>query len=175
MQGPDPESDLERLHADSFGWALACCGWDRTEAEEVIQTTYLKVLEGTARYEGRAAFKTWLFAVIRRTAAERRRRHRFQGLAVWRWLDERPRAAADSAETEASRTQASAELVEALAALPGRQRQVLHLVFYQDLTIREAAEVLGVSLGTARRHYERGKQRLREILGAPLRAVECFE
>jgi RNA polymerase sigma-70 factor (ECF subfamily) len=37
-------------------------------------------------------------------------------------------------------------------------------VFYQDLTIREAADVLEVSLGTARVHYERGKKRLRELL-----------
>jgi DNA-directed RNA polymerase specialized sigma24 family protein len=48
--------------------------------------------------------------------------------------------------------------------LTQRQRQLLHLVFYQDLTIADAAGVLGVSIGTARTHYERGKQRLREML-----------
>jgi RNA polymerase sigma-70 factor (ECF subfamily) len=53
--------------------------------------------------------------------------------------------------------------------LPERQRDVLHLVFYQDLTIAQAAEVLGVALGTARVHYERGKARLRALLGGTLR------
>jgi RNA polymerase sigma-70 factor (ECF subfamily) len=41
---------------------------------------------------------------------------------------------------------------------------VLHLVFYQDLSISEAAVIMGVSLGSARTHYERGKARLRELL-----------
>ena len=61
--------------------------------------------------------------------------------------------------------ESNASLIAALSKLSGRQREVLHLVFYQDLTIAEAATVLGVTLGSARVHYERGKARLRELLG----------
>jgi RNA polymerase sigma-70 factor (ECF subfamily) len=51
-----------------------------------------------------------------------------------------------------------------LRALPGRQRQVLHLVFHEDLTVEAAAGVRGVTVGSARTHYARGKARLRELL-----------
>src|SRR5437016_8063731 len=67
------ERDLERLHAESYGWALACCGYDRDSAADVLQSAYLKVLDGSARFAQRSAFRTWLFGVIRRTAAEERR------------------------------------------------------------------------------------------------------
>jgi DNA-directed RNA polymerase specialized sigma24 family protein len=49
--------------------------------------------------------------------------------------------------------------------LSPRQREVLHLVFYQDLTIAAAAGVLNISIGSARVHYERGKAQLRRLLG----------
>ena len=40
----DLTAELEELHAAAFGWALSCCGWDRSAAEDVLQATYLKLL-----------------------------------------------------------------------------------------------------------------------------------
>src|ERR1700682_339290 len=65
---------LEQHHASSFGWALGCCRRDPGEAEDVLQIVYLKVLDGKARFNGTASFKTWLFAGIRKTARDQRRR-----------------------------------------------------------------------------------------------------
>src|ERR1700687_6061962 len=67
-------AELEKHHRSSFGWAMSCCGRDRAQAEDVLQTVYLQILEGKARYRGEASFKTWLFAVIRNTAAGERRK-----------------------------------------------------------------------------------------------------
>src|SRR6266576_3176188 len=75
---------LERVHADCFGWAMSCCGRDRDDAEEVLQTVYLSVLDGRARYDARSNFRTWLFGVIRRTAASERRKAWLRGLLLER-------------------------------------------------------------------------------------------
>ncbi|MFQ5889012.1 MAG: RNA polymerase sigma factor [Gemmatimonadota bacterium] len=161
-------AELERHHSDSFGWALSCCDGDEAEAEDVLQTAYLKVLEGRARFDGRSSLETWMFAVIRRTAAERRRKKAVRLAALLRWRDPGSPAMGADPEGRGRRSERSEILLAALGKLSRRQREVLHLVFYQDLTIEEASRVLAISLGTARTHYERGKKRLRELLAETL-------
>jgi RNA polymerase sigma-70 factor (ECF subfamily) len=159
------QGELERLHAASFGWALWCCGHRREEAEEVLQTTYLKILERTATFDGRSSLRTWLFGVIRRTAAEQHRRQWLRHRLFDRWqVNELPPQSAANPEAAASASQTSRNLLKAVAELSTRQREVVHLVFYQDLTVEEASRVMNIPLGTARTHFDRGKRRLREIL-----------
>jgi RNA polymerase sigma-70 factor (ECF subfamily) len=162
MDASELRAQLEALHSESFGWALACS--DPARAESVLQQSYLKVLEGRARFEGRSSFKTWFFGVVRNTAREDGRR------AIWRKLRLLPQeeAAEPARPAAAEDSLLASELRQAmtrtLAELPRRQREVLHLVFYQELTLEEAAVAMSVSLGSARTHYERGKKKLRELL-----------
>jgi len=161
MNRTDLEGELEKLHGASYAWALGCCRRNREEAEDVLQESYLKILEGRAAYRGEAAFKTFMFGVIRRTAAESRRKEWMRHLRLVTW---RP-AATEPAAPPDSDGQDIARLRGGLARLATRQREVLDLVFGHDMTIEQAAGTLGISVGTARVHYERGKKRLRLLLG----------
>jgi RNA polymerase sigma factor (sigma-70 family) len=160
------KAELERHHCSSYGWAMSCCARDRTEAEEVLQAVYLKILEGKARFRGESLFRTWLFAVIRNTAASERRKSLLRKL---RFAIELPSEAdqlgtAEKPDSACERSEMQTRFQRALGQLPARQRQALHLVFYEDLSLREAAKVMGISIGSARTHYERGKKRLRGLL-----------
>lgn len=89
---------LAEIHAEAFGWALSCCHRDRFLAEEVLHVAYVKVLDGSARFDGRSSFKTFLFGVIRNTAlpahspsadpegGPRSTRRRRSTLRVKRWI-----------------------------------------------------------------------------------------
>ena len=156
----DPR-ELEQLHVQCFSWALTCTRGQRSEAEDVLQMTYLAIIEGRARFDGASSLKTWMFAVIRNQARSRSRQVRYV-------LQSLGRIAAFAADEQASvEPDAEAQhVVAALHALPNRQREVLDLVFYRGLAIAEAATVLGIGLGTARIHYERGKAALRRLLDA---------
>ena len=166
MEREELERELARLHPESFRWAL-CCAREYGEAQDVLQTAYLKVLDGRARFEGRSSFKTWLFAVIRRTASERRRGWwrrlvRMQGdfgIETAGLADPAPGPLAD-AET----AQSVDRLRAALRKLPRRQRAMLDLVFSHEMTVAEASATLGISSGAGRVHYHRGKRRLRAQL-----------
>ena len=165
MDQSELRNQLEQMHPANFGWALCCCHHRREEAEDVLQTAYLKAFEGTASFDGRSSLRTWFFAVIRRTALEQQRRQWLRSRIFDKFLlhQSSPPAASDP-EHLAAESEASRSLLSALARLPPRQRQLLHLCFYQDLTIAEASRVIGIPLGTARTHFDRGKRRLREIL-----------
>jgi RNA polymerase sigma factor (sigma-70 family) len=166
MELSELKAEIERLHGASFGWALSCCRRDRAEAEEVLQTVYLKILQGKARYRGESNLKTWLFAVIRKTAISGQRKAFMHALKSKAGSDSPTERTSFAAEPAAAfeRAEVRERFQRALECLPGRQREALHLVFYEDLSLREAAEAMGVSIGSARQHYERGKKRLRESM-----------
>jgi len=125
----------------------------------------MRVLDGRAHFDGRSSAKTWLFGVIRRTASEyaRRRWLRLSRLEHWHSLAPQGVTVPDPEEL-LQRSERNATLRRAVERLPRRQQEILHLVFYQDMTIEESAQMLGISLGSARTHFERGKHRLREWL-----------
>jgi len=161
----DLASALETLHPDCFGWAMTCCGRRREEAEDVLHDAYVTVLDGPARFDGRSSLRTWLFGIIRQTARGRRRRDRVRALLGLRHAARiRPPASAPMPDEDAVAGERRERTLLALGRLPTRQRELLLLVFYHDLTIEEASRVLGISVGSARVHYQRGKKRMAMLL-----------
>jgi RNA polymerase sigma-70 factor (ECF subfamily) len=160
--------ELQALHRESWSWAVRQCDRRTDEAEEVLQTSYARVLDGSARYEGRAQLRTWWFGVIARVAREHRRRRRFRDSWLGRWFAEDETVEPGTPDRAAEHDHERARVLAALDALPRRQREVLELVFYRDFTVEEAAAVMGVGLGAARTHYHRGKRALAASLAPGL-------
>ncbi|MEM9930579.1 MAG: RNA polymerase sigma factor [Bacteroidota bacterium] len=153
MKNNQLERRLRAHHADAFRWASQCCLGNYHDAEEVLQMTYLKIADGKARYHEKASFKTWLFAVIRHTAIDYLRKQvKHVELSSAAMLTSPP----PPEENHNYRA--------LLAQLPERQRQVLLLAFYHNLSLTEIAAVTDLHVGTVRTHYSRGKQALRKLL-----------
>lgn len=147
------EEFIKSHHRESFLWARQCCDFDSQLAEDVLQQSYLKVLEGKAKFHEQSSPKTWLFSVIRFTALEwLRKNHKEIPLR------------SDFDLEEAEHIPEAATHEELIQRLPDRQKEILLLVFYHQMTLEKAATVMEVSLGTARTHYDRGKKKLKELI-----------
>lgn len=178
MTTEEIRSALKQSQRDNYLWALFCCRQNREVAYEVLQITYLKILEGKAKYSGTSSFKTWIFSVIKNTAIdsfndERKRQSRFLKLNNLffsnngRNKEKEPRIAIEYtcfATISHEKDNETELLKEALNHLSERQKEIIMLVFYWDFTIERAAEIMRISIGSARTHYERGKSNLRSIL-----------
>ncbi|OJJ17443.1 hypothetical protein BKI52_26590 [marine bacterium AO1-C] len=160
---------LENHHQESFAWALRCCGGKHAEAEDLLQSSYLKILEAKARYRFReASFKTWLFTVIRNTAVDFYRKKMPHVVEINEILYQQTKhtQSLDNGQMGLEAQETQQVFQQILQQLSTQQQQVLHLVFYQEMSIEEAAKVMRVTIGTARTHYERGKKQLRKRLQA---------
>ena len=156
----DMHSLLKEHHKESYIWALRCCRGNVYEAKEALQQCYLKALEGRAKFNGQSEFKTWLFAVIKITVADMRRKRvieKIKNLEIGELLNRL--AVKPGLDAEAETGNIHEQLLKLLSGLSPRQEQVLRLVFFiHDFTIEKAAIIMGISMGSARTHYERGKQ-----------------
>lgn len=159
------EHELKQLHQQSYAWALACCRRNPGDAEDVLQMTYLKILDGKAQFDGRSAFRTWLFGIIRHTAASKWRNFINHDRLLRVFFQRQSETSFAGADSGVEYTANTRKLVHVLHSLSQRQREMLQLVFYHGMTIEEAAVTLGIGLGSARTHYARGKRNLAAKLG----------
>jgi RNA polymerase sigma-70 factor (ECF subfamily) len=170
---------VARLHVPSHG-----------VAEEVVQETWLAVLGGLPRFEGRSSLRTWVFSILlnqARTRGQRERRvvpfaalrerfeprrgepavppERFHGRHGERpgWWAAPPQRWADPQQQLETR-EARAVLQAAIAALPVRQREVLVLRDVLGLDPEEASSVVGVSDGNHRVLLHRARAKVRAAL-----------
>lgn len=144
---------LKAHHRDAYLWARQCCSFEDEMAKDVLQQSYLKILEGQAKLRDVSKAKTWLFSIIRYTAIDELRK---AGKVV---------SLADSYDPIEINEEIDATDYEGIIkCLPEMQREVILMVFYHQMTIAQSAEILQIGLGTARTHYDRGKKKLKELI-----------
>lgn len=150
----------------------------RSVAEEVVQDTWLAVVRGIDRFEGRSSFKTWLFHILlnrARTTAGREGRtaslpegdrdERFDGTGAWA---SPPVPWADQVDERIVADRLARRVREILPTLPEAQRQVVVLRDIEGLAPAEVAAVLGVTDGNQRVLLHRARAKIREHLAAEM-------
>jgi RNA polymerase sigma-70 factor (ECF subfamily) len=181
---------LERYHGSMLRLAQLYVP-SRAVAEEVVQEAWLGVLQGLARFEGRASLKTWIFRILTnraRTCGQREGRSvPFSGLAseaadpgeptvdpgqFWpadhpQWANiwvSYPRSWEGRPEDQALARELRAEIQQAIGALPPVQREVITLRDVEGWPAEEICSMLGISEANQRVLLHRARAKVRREL-----------
>ncbi|MFD9688462.1 RNA polymerase sigma factor SigM [Kitasatospora sp. NPDC059146] len=154
---------LVNRHRDRL-WAVALRTLgDREEAADALQDALVSAFRAAAGFQGRSAVTTWLHRIVVNACLDRARRSATRRTTP---LDEDPQrldrlvGSAEPADSPVVRAEVQRELTAALAELPPEQRAALVLVDMQGYPVAEAAELLGVPVGTVKSRCARGRARL---------------
>lgn len=154
---------FDQLYAENLGaatrFAYLLTG-DRHEADEIVQDAFVRLLGRFADLRNPDAFPAYLRRTIISVAQNRWRRRRLERAFV-------RREATTRIDTEARPLDHDHDhdLWMHLRALPARQRAAIVLRFYEDLSERQTAEILGCSVGAAKKLVARGLSTLRSTVG----------
>ncbi|MFE9422445.1 RNA polymerase sigma factor SigM [Kitasatospora sp. NPDC006697] len=164
---------LVARHRDRL-WAVAVRTLgDREEAADALQDALVSALRSAHTFQGRSAVTTWLHRIVVNACLDRARRNAVRRAgsldAPGSAEDDRPALdtlvpPAEPAEAPVLRAELRREVTAALAELPPDQRAALVLVDMQAYPVAEAAELLGVPVGTVKSRCARGRARLLPLL-----------
>ena len=161
---PSAFTALVARHKDRL-WAVAMRTLgDREEASDALQDALISAFRNAGSYRGEAAVTTWLHRVVVNACLDRVRRRQA-----------RPTVPLGDTEVahrrdDHSSTETRLDVRAALATLPAPQRAAIVLVDMEDMSVAEAAQVLGVAEGTIKSRCSRGRAALALLL-RPQRAV----
>ena len=153
----------------------------RADAEDAVQTAYLRAFAAIEGFEGRSSLSTWLTRIVinealGRKRAANRRRAQLDGSSVTVLDDYREKlmrgsTSGTSPETEVARMQVRRLLEEAISALPAGFRLVFVLREIEGMTVEATAEALGLKPATVKTRFLRARRRLQEALAPELSAA----
>jgi RNA polymerase sigma-70 factor, ECF subfamily len=133
---------------------------DPARAEELAQETFLAVVRAAGRYEARALFRTYLYAIGFRLLRSYRRKAAFRAAFLGMATRDREPATRNTTEVEVW-------LRHAIGKLERSDREVLLLREFEELSYAEIGELLHLPLNTVRSRLFRARTALRKSLAAP--------
>lgn len=133
------------------------------DAEDVVQETFYQYIRREAPFEGEEHEKAWLIQVAMNACRK-----------IWRsaWMrhrtgeepDPKTPSSTEAVEEKMVRAEESRNLLHAVMLLPVKYRDVIHLFYYEEFTIKEIAEITGQKVSTVTSQLTRGRKLLKKSL-----------
>ena len=136
--------------------------YNQTEAEDIVQTVFLKVYSNLDQYdETKASLSTWIYTITRNTVYDYLKEKRDHPVLE---LMDNTVDSAEEPDDSLLNQEALEELACALEKLPQNQRDIIILLYYKNLGKRKVAEMFGMTYGQLRYLHDKAMKRLGELL-----------
>lgn len=132
------------------------------DAQDVVQQAFVRAYKGLHSFRGSASVRSWLYRIAINCALSWLRDHRREEPTE---IADDALVAAHAAPGKIADDQEAARLRGAIAQLPPKQKLVLELRIFDDLSFKEVAELADCSENTAKVNFHYAVKRLRDILG----------
>ena len=139
---------------------------NQTEAEDIVQTVFLKVYSNLDKYdETKASLSTWIYTITRNTVCDYLKEKRDHPVIE---LIENTVYSAEEPDDSLLNKEALEELACALEKLPQIERDVIILIYYHGKPKTEVAKILDITYGQLRYLHDKALSRLKETLSRHL-------
>ena len=146
---------------------------DRSEAEDLVQETYLKALKGFGSFQPGTNFPAWMYKILRNTFLTSR-----TGLkaGMTTSLDDEEHPVPEPANTQTPESvllaRADQQAIEnALEQLPVKFREIVLLCDVEEMSYHDIASTLSIPIGTVMSRLSRARRAMRQLLAAQMQGV----
>lgn len=156
---PDAYDSIVRRFQDRV-FRLACVWlYDKQAAADVTQEVFVRGYRGLRSFRFRAAPFTWMYRTTKNVC------HEYNRVRQMEPLDDEPQGPGSAPEQEVSEYESARRVRRLVRALPERQREVVVLRIFEDLSVKETAQSMGCSEGTVKALLHKATEKLKLRLG----------
>lgn len=133
---------------------------EQSQAEDIVQESFIKAYQKIAMFEGRSSFKSWLYQIAVNTARNRLRSRHHETVSI----DELSLGVSAGAEMELVQMDVRKIIRAEVENLPERQKMALKLRIFEDLSFKEIADIMACPYDTAKANYRHALMKLKSNL-----------
>ncbi|RPF53195.1 sigma-70 family RNA polymerase sigma factor [Aquisalibacillus elongatus] len=138
---------------------------DPTEADDITQDVFVDVYEKLNTFKGQSQLRSWIYSIAinkskdhLRSSQNRKRIYKEKVIKLWDNKDD------ETPEKQSIRLENTNQLLNKVKQLPVKYREMVVLYYYEDLSLKEIADILSIKVNTAKVRLQRARKKLKPLI-----------